>query len=387
MKVALFHSLPPGGARRTMFEIVRRLDHEVDLYTIDLGRAERWPMLADQYDLTPYVHDRRSVSIRTPPLPGSIGRVWAAETSVRSQRRLAADMNQRGYDVVIAQHEQFMSTPSIIHYTTVPTVYVCHEPRRRSFEFLSAAVHPRGVRGWVSRAYERSVRKRDVRWARDADVIVANSYFSAESIMRAYGRESTVCYLGVDADCFGLGTADREGVLAVGALDELKGHRALIEAIGGIDSVRRPQLTIVYERAHPPYEAEIRRLADRLHVELVLRRQLTQRELVAAYQAAKVTACIAYLEPFGLSALESMSCGTPVVAVREGGFPESVTASAGVCVPRSGNALTEHIEAITSGVKVFDPVAVRDTVSSFWTWDAAAERFDQLLHDVHRRRR
>jgi len=382
VRLAVFHSLPPGGARRTMYEIIRRLDHDIDAFSLDLGSAERWPDLVDQYDLAPHVARSESVRIRTPGLHPVVERVWAAEASVRAQRNLAKLIDRGNYDLAIVQHERFMSSPALLAHLQTPTVYVCHEPRRRSFEYLAAPTHPKGLSGVASRLYEQSVRRRDLEWARSADVIVANSSFSAESILRAYGRESVVSHLGVDTTTFELSAGVRRGVLAVGSLDRLKGHVEVIRALGQLPEDGRPSLTIAFERTHAPYEAEMRALASTTGVELVLRRSLSEAELVAEFQQAEVTACAAYLEPFGLTALESMSCGTPVVAVSEGGFRESVTEGGGVCVPRSVEALSAALGDLTDGSRAFDPVEVRRSVVDFWNWDAAADRFDRILTDV-----
>src|SRR5690606_38193502 len=47
-------------------------------------------------------------------------------------------------------------------------------------------------------------------------------------------------------------------------------------------------------------------------------------ELVHYYRAAAVTVVPSYSESFGLVAVESQACGTPVVAARVGGLPTAV---------------------------------------------------------------
>lgn len=380
MRVALFHGLPPGGARRAMYELTRRLPHSIDVFTLDLGAADRWPGLADQYSLEDQTDGHHVLRVPLPGITGNYRRVLAAEASVVAQRWIARRIDGGRYDVAVVHNEQFMSGPSLLERVHTPTIFYCHEPRRRSFEYLARTDGPRGALGVAARLYESSVKARDIRWARAADLIVANSAFSAESILRAYGRTATVSHLGVDTDAFALEEGARGGgVLAVGALDRLKGHTELLDAVGRIPTVRRPPITIVYERSDHHYERQLVAKSSDLGIELRLLRDLPEEALVGAYQRADVTACCAYLEPFGLTAIESMSCGTPVVAVREGGYPESVGGGGGLCVERNPDVMADAIDRIVSGRAVFDPGAVRATVEPYWTWDAAAERFDAII--------
>ena len=52
--------------------------------------------------------------------------------------------------------------------------------------------------------------------------------------------------------------------------------------------------------------------------------RMAQQELPLYYSAADVSVLPSYYESFGLVALESMACGTPVIASRVGGLPTIV---------------------------------------------------------------
>ena len=61
---------------------------------------------------------------------------------------------------------------------------------------------------------------------------------------------------------------------------------------------------------------------------------LEQAELVALLQSAAVTLCTpVWSEPFGLVVIESLACGTPVVAFDRGAMSEILDAQTGVIVP------------------------------------------------------
>lgn len=71
------------------------------------------------------------------------------------------------------------------------------------------------------------------------------------------------------------------------------------------------------------YEAKIKPHIDGKFVHLI--REISQAEMIKLYQGALVTLVpIKWNEPFGLVPVESMACGTPVVAYANGGVKETI---------------------------------------------------------------
>ncbi|HWC09713.1 MAG TPA: glycosyltransferase [Acidimicrobiales bacterium] len=179
------------------------------------------------------------------------------------------------------------------------------------------------------------------------------------------------------------GHAGRPSVLSVGALDPTKGHDFVVEAVGLLPVQNRPPVDVVYERWAPGYDEELRGLARRVGVELRLHRGVTDAELVELYRHATVTACAARLEPFGLSPVESLSCGTPVVAVREGGFRETVIDGVnGELVERHPPAFSSALDRALWRRDEWDPWALRATVVPRWSWERSSARLHELLAEV-----
>lgn len=113
-------------------------------------------------------------------------------------------------------------------------------------------------------------------------------------------------------------------LLSVGNLVPLKGHDLVIEALGllrrqGLDA----RLCII---GAGPLRAELESLAQRLGLaeQVRLPGALPQDELAAWYGAADMLVLASEREGWPNVLLESMACGTPVVATAVGGIPEIV---------------------------------------------------------------
>lgn len=113
-------------------------------------------------------------------------------------------------------------------------------------------------------------------------------------------------------------------VLYVGIYRDRKNHAGLLQAFqhlvhGGIPS----QLVI----AGPMNEAEkeLRTLAAELGIEkqVVLTGFIADEDLPTLYSGARVYACPSLAEGFGLTIVEAMACGVPVVCARNSALPEA----------------------------------------------------------------
>jgi len=92
------------------------------------------------------------------------------------------------------------------------------------------------------------------------------------------------------------------------------------------------------------------------------------------------TLCLSRLEPFGLTALESLCTGTPVVALGEGGFRETVVDGRnGYVVEPEAQSVRDAIEAVRVGRLGADRSAVRRSVVPHFTLPAMVDRLESLL--------
>jgi len=117
---------------------------------------------------------------------------------------------------------------------------------------------------------------------------------------------------------------DHEKVmLCVGRIDPLKGLDQLLRALTYIKSNEAPRLIIVGGDQHSqPEMRALQRMAQELHVEdrVSFVGSVAQEKLPLYYSAADICVIPSYYESFGMVALESLSCGTPLVATDVGGM-------------------------------------------------------------------
>lgn len=390
MRVAIYHNLPPGGAMRVLHEFVRRshTEHEYDLYTVDLGRLDAFAYArhrSEQHDLTPYVaRSSRYPIVPAVVAPAVTARAWritAPRWMDRVQRRIAADINERGYDVVLVHPCRITHTPGLLRYLTAPSLHYMHEYRRLSFEvgYQAAGQTCSGLRRAVAAGLERVLRSGDRASVQAAGRIVCNSSYTAECIQRSYGRDAVVCHPGVDSDVFDVGPAaprpDRPSVLSVGSLEAFKAPDLVVRALGLLPASARPALDLVFERCNDAYRAEVVALAASSGVELRLHAGISDVRLATLYRAASATVVAARLEPFGLVPLEALACGTPVVAVREAGYRETVDhGTNGYLVDRSAAGVAEGVSRVLAGSLKTTPEQLRRTVVPRWGWDGSVKR-------------
>jgi D-inositol-3-phosphate glycosyltransferase len=135
-----------------------------------------------------------------------------------------------------------------------------------------------------------------------------------------------------------LGITATKVVLFVGRIQRLKGIDLLLRAVGRLvddDPSLAADLRVLIVGGRSPHDASgleaqelrrLKRLAQRLRIgdQVQFVGAVDQAELPRYYAAADVTVIPSLYESFGLVAVESLACGTPVVAARVGGLTSTV---------------------------------------------------------------
>jgi glycosyltransferase involved in cell wall biosynthesis len=169
-----------------------------------------------------------------------------------------------------------------------------------------------------------------------------------------------------------LGVGGEPLLLSVGHLIERKGHHVAIEALAKLAKARPDARLVIIGEGEE--RAALTALAARLGVadKVRLTGSLPNTELLKWYSAADVLLLCSSREGWANVLLESMACGTPVVATDIWGTPEVVAApEAGRLVAeRTGAAFAAGVEALlTGGV---DRAATRRYAEGF-SWQATTD--------------
>lgn len=386
LRIAVFHDLPSGGAKRTVHaqirELVRR-GHRVEAFLPSTAEEEFFPLreVADAVhvvEVPAQPHRERLLAGR--PSPGDLLQ-WARlfHGIRRGQQKSAAQVDSRSFDVVVVHPSQFTQAPFFLRYSTTPSIYYCQEVLRAAHEpLITSPLMRLGIRATLGRMDKRNVGS--------ANAIVSNSEYTTRRIREVYGRESTPVPPGVDALAFQPVEVDKvDYLLSVGAIHPLKGLELVVEALGRLPQGLRFPLVIVSDRHREKEKQRLLGLAEKLEVKLEIRSRIPEEELRVLYARARVVLCASHLEPLGLVPLEAMACGTPVVAVDEGGFQETIlNGKTGFLVPREVGAFAKKLQWLLEHPAEAEEMGSegRGEVISNWSWEVSMDRLIQVIRKV-----
>ncbi|PID56901.1 hypothetical protein CSB45_09590 [candidate division KSB3 bacterium] len=180
-------------------------------------------------------------------------------------------------------------------------------------------------------------------------------------------------------------------LLYVGRQDPYKGLNVLAEAVARLPHSLRSRCQVVIAGQHDPrYIGAVHALLDRyqLHESFRFLGYVPEEDLPRLYSAATLLVHPSLYEGFGLTPLESMACGTPVVYADTSSLSE-LLAEAGLAVaPASASALADGIVRMLENPdlqKVYRERGFQRVRR--YSWDHAAAEILQLYASIENRGR
>jgi glycosyltransferase involved in cell wall biosynthesis len=406
VRVAVWHNLPSGGGKRALSDHIRTLierGHEVeswsppsaDLAYLPFGSAVREHVVPLARLGRTRVHKWLRIPARFKP--------QLADMEDHC-RQCVAEIEAGGFDVLFANSCAFFAVAPIGRHVSLPKVLYLQEPCRSLYEalprlkWLPPAETPANPisrlhafvldRLWLANVRARA--SEEIRNAASFDRILVNSFFSRESILRSYGLDAEVCYLGVDTDRFvDLGLPRERLVVGLGAYHGLKNIPLAIRAVGAMPAPR-PALVWIGNSVGDVAIEEMQALARECGVDFVPHVRVEDTEIVALLNRASALVYAPRLEPFGLAPVEAAACGLPCVAVAEGGVRETVIdGQTGLLVHNTPEALAAGLETLVNDPALQRRMGreARANAERQWSLKAMGDRIEAALLDTIARSR
>ncbi|MCF7806790.1 MAG: glycosyltransferase, partial [Simkaniaceae bacterium] len=277
------------------------------------------------------------------------------------------DLNE--YNIVVS------SSHSVAHHilTHADQLHICycHTPMRYAWDLYHQYIHTLSnplARIYVKRVLHR-MRLLDFIAAQQVDCFIANSYTTARRIKKIYQRDvDLVIYPPVDIENFQLVKEKESYFVTLSRLVPYKKIDLMIEAFR-----RLPNERLVVVGDGP----EMRRLKEKapLNVELIGFQNTTSLPMLLGRAKAFIFAAI---EDFGIAPIEAMACGTPVIALNQGGTKETVQHNqTGIHFQeQSSHSIMDAIHQFNQEQDRFDPERIRSYATQF-----SKERFQEAIRN------
>jgi glycosyltransferase involved in cell wall biosynthesis len=364
MKIAFFHELHAGGARRSVNEFAKRLkkDNQIDLFYIDnIDNKTEKQFFTNTffYKFIPHTWS---------------GHDWKAKLYKDTielvklyfiHKKIARFIDKQNYDLVFIEPSKFTQAPFILTLLKSKKVYYCQEPLRMVYEpELEIPKNLHGAKYYYERL-NRYVRKCIDKYnIRHTDLLLANSKHTRDNIKRIYGLEALPSYMGVDTTIFKPVKKKKDiDVLFIGSYAIADGY-PLLEKASKLLKRKAVIKVLAAEKQWITDDTQIRDL----------------------YCRARIAVALMHHEPFGLIPIEAMACGVPVVAVNEGGYKETIIdGKTGYLIKRDPHILAEKIDILLTSAKVCESMSkkARENMEKSWTWDKNVDKLEQNLKEFH----
>jgi len=362
MRIAFFHELHRGGARRASNEFAKRIKnkHQVDLYLVDdiNEKSERQ-----------YYSNINLFTFKPKLWAGKNWRNKLYKDSVelcrlyKLHKKIAEIVNNKKYDLVFVQGSKYTQAPFILKFLKTKTIYYCQEPLRMVYEDALKINKNIGVFKYYYEQINRFIRKIiDRSNISYAGLVLANSEYTKRNIFNAYGISAKVCYMGVDVNVFSPQDVKKTNdVLFVGAYGYMDGY---------------PLIEKILTKFRPKFKLAVL-AAERKWIN-------NDYEMSKLYSKSKLALALGVNEPFGLIPLEAMACGLPVIAVNNGGYKETVMDNkTGYLLPRDPKQIFEKISLLLENKDQLKTMSLnaRKHVEDNWTWDKSVRRLLGIIKD------
>lgn len=330
MKVAIVHDWLIGGGAERVVEALHKLYPESPIYTS--YSTEEWRQKLDDKVVTGYLQHLGKARKYVPFLRGW----WFSH------------LNLKDYDLIISSsgaEAKYVRSGARSGVGTLHVAYI-HAPTHYYWdkyeEYLKNPGFPTGF-NWLARLGLKlligPLRKWDYRAAHRPDVLLANSSFTQTKIKQYYGRDSEVVHPPVDLARFAdMGKAERHGFVVVGRQTP---YKRIDLAVAACTKLNLPLAVIGNGPEH-------KKLVAMAGPSVKFVSEASNEQVAQAVGSAEAF-IFPNVDDFGISAVEALAAGTPVIAFKAGGALDYIVEG------KTGTFFTEQtIENLTTCLQSFD---------------------------------
>ena len=366
MRIALYYNLKFGGAKRVAYEHVKglvKLGHTVDVYTLDFENDIFDP---GRVATNVFRYNYHEFSRHFPVLSRLINDFKIFLIYKIIHKKIAKDIDSNSYDLVLVHPDKFTQAPFVLRFLKSKTVYYCQEPLRVAYEYSMKLSKEIGIINRIYENFNRYVRKRiDLRNVKSAKFYVASCLHVRERMISAYNVFSDVVYPGVDDSIFNpLLKKKKNQILFVGdRTDLLDGFDLANSAVNFLPKNIKLNLKVISWNKDNS-------------------QRVSEKQLCEIYSESLMTLCTSRYETFGLVPLESMACGTSVIATNIGGHRETVINNlTGFLVEPSVKEISNKILNLLTNRKLLEKYSFnsRKHIKKNWSWDHCILDLEEYL--------
>ncbi len=355
MKIALVHDhLAQDGGAEQVLKVLKELYPEAPIFT----------MIYDKKNTNSFFEgkDIRTSFLQKIPLGVSRYQWWLSLMPLATENH-----NLMEYDLIISSASSFakgvITKPGSLH------ICYCHTPTRYLWTDTHTYVQELRVNPIVKKLLPLTLKRLRI-WDRLAservDHYIANSETVRHRIKKYYNRDSAVIYPPVDVDSFQISDQPKKYYLAGGRLVPYKRIDLAVKAFSRLGIPLK-----VFGVG--PELSRLKKIAKD-NVQFVGRINDAQKQELFAN-------CIAYINPqeedFGITAVEAMAAGRPVIAYRHGGATETVVAG------KTGEFIDEQWwEEIADAVIRFQPRHYQPQVIRAHAQQFSLESFKRNIQEL-----
>jgi len=212
--------------------------------------------------------------------------------------------------------------------------------------------------------------------SRRTNIVFISQSAKKQAMVDFLSDKARVIYNGIDLSHFKFNAKSGDHFVWIARMNK---HKGVENAIAACEKLGKKLL--LAGRIDPTQQEYFKKIIKpHLNGKIKYVGELTEEQLSDFYGQALATLYpIEWEEPFGLVVVESMACGTPVIAYRRGSMPELINdGKTGFVIDSNISKLTEAMEKVGQ----INRLAVRKSVEEKFSKERMVDEYEKLYYEL-----